>query len=114
MPRVQESLTPLACVPGAIAADERVAHLERLNRLFAVEVRERRAHPDGYAYRFDAEALEELERWIAAERQCCPFLRFSLDVTPRAGPIWLRLAGPPGTPRFLDEVLPASTPTPNS
>ena len=98
----------LACVPGAIPAAERGAHFERLTRLFTTAVRERRALPDGYAYRFDAGAFEELARWMALERRCCPFLRFALEVAPDDGPVALRLTGPPGTRAFLDAELPAT------
>ena len=103
---------PLACVPGAIPPGERAAHFARLERLFTREARERRPLPDGYAWRFDAGALDELARWIAHERRCCPFLRFALELAPDDGPLWLRLTGPAGTHEFLDAELPALPHTP--
>lgn len=99
---------PLACVPGAIPAGERAAHFERLTRLFTTAVREKRELPDGYAYRFDAEAFEELAAWMTRERRCCPFLRFTLELTPNDGPIWVTLTGPAGSHAFLDAEIPAS------
>jgi hypothetical protein len=101
---------PLACVPGAIPPAERQAHVALAARLLAESVRERRAltgGEDGYAYRFDADAFDDLARWIANERRCCPFLTFTLELAPGGGPVWARLAGPAGTRELLDAELPA-------
>ncbi|HEX5829880.1 MAG TPA: hypothetical protein VFY16_02790 [Gemmatimonadaceae bacterium] len=104
--------TPLACVPGAIPATVRDTHFQLLTRLFSTAVRETRDLPDGRAYRFDADAFDDLARWITHERRCCPFLTFTLELTPGDGAIWLRLTGPAGTPAFLDAELPAHAPSP--
>ncbi len=93
---------PLACVPGAIPADERAAHFARLGRLLTAEVRERRTLPDGYAFRFDAAAFDDVARWVALERRCCPFLDFAIELAHDGGPLWVRLSGPPGTRELLD------------
>lgn len=100
---------PLACVPGAIPAADRQAHFALLTRLFTTGVRERTLLRDGYGYRFDAEAFDDLARWITNERHCCPFLSFALEVTPDNGPIWVRITGVPGTRAFLDGELPTPT-----
>jgi hypothetical protein len=57
----------------------------------------------GYRFRFAAssEALAQIANVIDAERQCCRFLRFQLTVEPDLGPMWLEVAGPPGTTGFL-------------
>ena len=68
-------------------------------------MREKSSLPNGYAYRFDADAFDDLARWIANERRCCPFLTFAVELTPNAGPIWVRLTGPDGTRDFLDAEL---------
>jgi hypothetical protein len=104
--------TPLACVPDAIPTSERAAHFARLTRLFAREVRETRELPDGRAYAFDAQAFDELARWIAHERRCCPFLTFALELAPAGGALVLRLTGPAGTRAFLDTELPTAAPVP--
>jgi len=96
---------PLACVPDAIPAAERRAHFALLERLFTAELRERRTLDDGYAYRFDTAAFDDLARWIVHERRCCPFLRFTLDIAPADGPLWVSLTGPEGTHAFLDAEL---------
>ena len=64
---------------------------------------------DGYAYRFplDATWVATLAKLITVERECCPFLRFSLRLEPAGGPIWLELTGPPGTKDFLNSILSA-------
>jgi hypothetical protein len=100
------SALPLACVPGAIPAAERAEHFARLTRLFTTELRQRRTLPDGYAFRFDAAAFDELARWITHERRCCPFLSVTIELAPADGAIWVRLAGPEGTREFLDAELP--------
>lgn len=96
---------PLACVPGAIAADERAAHFELIRRLFAQAVQERRDETNGYAFRFAGDELTSIARFVANERKCCPFLSFTVEVT-GDGPVWLRMTGPPGTREFLDVELP--------
>ncbi|HYD52355.1 MAG TPA: hypothetical protein VEA99_07000 [Gemmatimonadaceae bacterium] len=96
---------PLACAPGAIPENERAVHFDLLTRLFTNRLREKTVLPDGYAYRFDADAFDDLARWAANERRCCPFLRFTFELTPANGPVWLRLTGPEGTSAFLDAEL---------
>jgi len=99
---------PLACVPGAIPASERDAHFALLRQIFGEQVRERRRLADGYAFRFDADTFDEIARFAANERRCCPFLAFTLELAPNEGPIWLRLTGPAGTHAFLDAEIPKS------
>ena len=103
--------TPLACIPGAIPQAERASHFELLARLGA-RAREKREVPDGYVYGFDAGDFDDLARWIANERRCCPFLRFAIELEPDGGPIRVRLTGPPGTRAFLDVEFPQMGPTP--
>lgn len=97
---------PLACVPHAIPAAERAAHFELVESLFAPTAEARCALPDGYAFRFPADALERLGRFVMNERKCCPFLAFSIEAGPGDGPVWLRITGPEGTREFLEAELP--------
>jgi hypothetical protein len=96
---------PLACVPAAIPADARPAHFALARRLFTGSVQERGDLPDGLAFRFAADAFEQVARFVANERRCCPFLRFEIAVEPDGGPAWLRMTGPAGTRDFLRAEL---------
>jgi hypothetical protein len=68
--------------------------------------------PDGYAFRFPAEAawLTHLAVFIAEERHCCPFFTFELVCEPAEGPIWLRLRGREGVKAFIAEQFLAGLP----
>jgi hypothetical protein len=59
----------------------------------------------GIRLRFPADALSAILETVDAERQCCRFLRFNITVEPDGGPIWLELAGPPGTREFLSALF---------
>ena len=99
----------LACVAGAIPAEVRPTHFERIARLFTMN-RERLDLDDGLAFRFDGGLLIEVAEFVSWERLCCPFLRFTFDVRAGDGMLWLRLQGPPGTREFLAaELLGAAT-----
>jgi hypothetical protein len=100
-----ESAVPLACVPGAIPAAQRATHFARLRHLFDNEAQERVEVPDGYSWRFLPKAFDEVTVFVSWERRCCPFLRFRIEVSPDAGPLWLTMTGPTGTHRFLEAEL---------
>lgn len=97
---------PFACVPGAIPAAERTAHFALITRLLCDAVRERNDIPGGYAFRFDGEAFDDVTRYVTNERRCCPFLKFTIDLSADGGPLWLRLSGPDGTREFLNATMP--------
>ena len=97
----------LVCILDAIPRDERPAHLDLLARLFRERCRERQDIPNGYAFRFDAAAFEDVARFVGNERRCCPFLSFTIELAPDPGPLWLRISGPPRTRAFLEAELPA-------
>jgi hypothetical protein len=94
---------------GAIPPAERAGHFALLKRLFGEAVLERRnlASPgEGYAFRFDADAFDDVSGFIRNERLCCPFLTFVVELPPDGASIWLSLSGPDGTRAFLDAELP--------
>jgi hypothetical protein len=95
----------LVCVPSAIPARERAQHFVLARELLNSQAAERADLPDGYAFRFAADKLVELVRFIDNERKCCPFMTFHLQIGPQAEPIWLRMTGPEGTREVLQAEL---------
>jgi hypothetical protein len=94
---------PVACLLTAPELRQRRSTMLAAFRAAQLEVRElAEAKAEGFAFRVAAGAqLSALAELIELERQCCPFLRFSLTVEPGDGPIWLTLTGPAGTREFL-------------
>jgi len=95
----------LACVPDAIPAQERAGHFALARELLIERAREQTDHENGYAFRFDADALTSLVLFVENERKCCPFMTFEIVVAPGSGPIWLRMTGPDGTCEVLRAEL---------
>jgi len=63
--------------------------------------------PDGYAFRIPGgtDVIMATAALIAAERQCCRFLKFELIAPSNTEPVTLRVTGPPGTKDFLKTTL---------
>lgn len=95
---------PIACNLTDSDFQERRAGVLKTVKGGVVETKELE---DGYAYRFpsDVSWLVTLAKLITVERECCPFVRFTLRLEPAEGPIWLELTGPPGTKDFLDSIF---------
>jgi len=62
---------------------------------------------EGYLFRMpgDKKCFAVATELIAAERECCPFLRFELAAEPAMGPVTVRMTGPAGTKEFLKSIL---------
>jgi hypothetical protein len=62
---------------------------------------------DGYLFCIpgDKKWLAVAAELIAAERECCPFLKFELAAEPAMGPVTVRMTGPAGTKEFLKSIL---------
>ena len=100
------TLTPaLACVPSAIPATERKAHFELARDLFTKRAAERVSLPEGYGFRFDSIAFDDVARFVTNERKCCPFMEFEIQIAASGGSVWLRMTGPEGTRGVLDAEL---------
>ncbi|TMG84255.1 MAG: hypothetical protein E6H78_10330 [Betaproteobacteria bacterium] len=95
----------IVCVPGAIPPGERAAHFELGLRVFAELAEERIDLPSGIALRLAGDNLSQVARFVANERKCCPFLHIEVEIAPGAGPMWLRLTGPPGTRELIEAEL---------
>jgi hypothetical protein len=96
---------PLICVPTAIPAEQRAGHFALAQQLFGQMAKSRKELTSGYAFQFDANALEAVARFIENERRCCPFVTFELEIAAGSGPLWLRMTGPEGTRAVLDAEL---------
>ena len=95
---------PLACDMGAIPAAERGEH-DRVTRHLIAAATMVRESPDGFTFQLSADQYETACQFIARERLCCPFLRFTLDVPPERGAIRLRLSGPNGAKELIRTEL---------
>lgn len=62
---------------------------------------------DGYRLAFSAssDTLQAIISVVDAERECCRWLRFQLEVEADGGPITLTLSGPPGAREFLARLF---------
>lgn len=92
-------------MPWAIEPAARPAHFALARELFERRAEERETLPNGFAFRFPSTSLEEVARFVANERKCCPFMSFELTLAPESGPLWLRMTGPEGTREVLDAEL---------
>jgi hypothetical protein len=92
----------LACDLAALSPAERDQQADTFERLrqAVLEIAEL---PDGYVLRLPTagDTLHLIADFISFERRCCPFFEFNLQVTPDAGPIWLRLTGRPEVKAIL-------------
>lgn len=92
---------PFACDMTAIPAEQRGAHHALIRRLMTDVVEHIAELADGLAFRFPAEAYEDVTEFVKRERLCCPVLAFALEVSPNQGPLELRLTGPEGVKDFI-------------
>jgi hypothetical protein len=103
MIRESDDIPVACCLPDA-ELREREATLLAQFRSGVIAMEEL---PDGYVFRIPGD-----KKWIAiaaalivAERECCPFLTFTLAFPPNMGPVDMRVTGPAGTKDFLRTVL---------
>jgi len=94
-----------ACERQALNAEQQERHQALMGQLRSA-VEEIRELPAGYEFASPAETSTILAaaEFISLERQCCPFLKFELEVS-SDGPILLRLTGGKGVKELLREVL---------
>lgn len=106
MPTDKANQIPIACDFTAIASEHREQHIATTHQLFEL-VEEVRELPNGYALRLPGDTATFLRaaRFVAHERECCPFFHFELALEPERGPFWLRLTGREGVKQFLQAEL---------
>ena len=84
----------------ATIATELLNHAEAITEL-----------PAGYELRFagSEDWVECVFEFVRLERQCCPFIRFEVGLSPNDGPVSLRLLGNPEVKAFIaSEILTAN------
>ncbi len=96
---------PFACDMTAIPREQRGAHHALIRRLMTEAVEEISELPDGLSFRFPPEEYDSVAEFIGRERLCCPFLSFTLDISPERGPLYLRLTGAAGVKDFIRAEL---------
>lgn len=89
----------------AIPPEQRGPHHALIRHLMTVAVEEISELPDGLAFRFPAEEYDAVTEFVGRERLCCPFLTFTLEVSPDRGPLWFRLTGAEGVKDFIRAEL---------
>ena len=95
---------PLVCNMDVFTPVESENHIRTTTQLFQ-NVQTIHEVENGFEFMFpnfgSAENLTQLAEFIFNERRCCPFLEFTLKITPDDAPISLLLTGPEGTQEFL-------------
>ena|SRR5438309_4348947 len=96
------SAAPIAC---SLGASERVARGREWDALLRSALLERRPTSRGARLRFarDDAVAAALERLVAAERECCPFLE--LELSRARGELVLEASGPPEAVPVIEELF---------
>jgi len=83
---------PIAC---SLTAEEQTERGDSFQRLFSTAEAVSEL-PNGYRLQFsnEHEWIRRAVELIIAERECCPFFRFSLEFEPGGGSVWLEVTGP--------------------
>lgn len=73
----------------------------------ADSIRSVEERPDGYELLFAGsdEVLDAVATFLQRETDCCPFARFTVEVSPGLEEVRLLFAGPDGTKALLEEGL---------
>lgn len=95
---------PVACSLTVAELRDRNAMILSQFRSTVVETEELQ---DGYAFRLpsQSESIRLAANLIAAERECCSFLTFSLVAHHNKGQVIVRVTGPSGTKQILRTLL---------
>ena len=98
--------TDFVCNMDVFTSAERENHFRAAAKLYK-SVQEIQETETGYKFRFPntSENIMKLAEFISNERLCCPFLDFTLNVSPNDALISLLLSGPDGTKKFLQAEL---------
>jgi hypothetical protein len=106
-----DEMTPLACDMTAIPSEQRASHAASAARLLNELSDEMVTLANGYAFRFPPDDLTPVADFVNRERLCCPFLGFTIEVSPAGGPMWLCITGREGVKEFLAAELSIRAPS---
>jgi hypothetical protein len=97
-----DSNIPLACDMNVFTPAERELHIQNISNMLHSLQNVHEAE-NGYEFSFpkSSEIIAGVAEFMSKERLCCPFLEFTLRVSPHNEPISLLLTGPEGTQEFL-------------
>jgi hypothetical protein len=90
------------CNLSALSTKERARHM-----LLTLEIERARVETielaNGFAFRLQdgTASLADLAEWVSAERKCCPFFDFEIELQGNNGPLWLKLRGKDGVKAFM-------------
>jgi hypothetical protein len=95
--------TVIACDPSGITPEEMERWIGVIVPQVYKAVQEIQELPDGWAWRLpsEPEILMLVAEDLNMERRCCPFVNYTLEITPNKGPFWLRMTGGEGVKAFL-------------
>jgi hypothetical protein len=90
------------CNLKALGTKERERHKQLTREIEQARV-ETIELANGFAFRFQdgTISLAELAEWVLAERKCCPFFDFEIELQGNNGPLWLKLQGKDGVKTFM-------------
>ena len=98
-----KSETPLACNMNVFTPVQCEQHIQTTRQLFQT-VQNIQEAENGFGFTLpNGSDIIKIGEFIANERRCCPFLRFTLTIEPDPKSITLLLSGPIGTQEFLRE-----------
>lgn len=94
--------SPFACNAAALDDGQRQRYAALFRQLGEAR-QEIRELPDGYAFRYPADApmIQAVAEFVTYERLCCPFFAFTMEVESEGGALWLRLTGREGVKEFI-------------
>lgn len=97
---------PIACDLTALEEMERERHKTNSRELFTA-IEQWRELSRGYALRLptDTAMIEKAGAFMARERQCCPFFKFNLEVTPNSSAVWLKLTGNQEVKQYIGQTV---------
>jgi hypothetical protein len=97
----------LACCLNRVEMEEREQRWERLSQSALLEA-SREGDRALLRYSDGPEVAAEVRELVRLERECCPFLEFS--ITEPGGAIELRVDGPPEAATMIDSFAAAASP----